>query len=131
MDKQRQLARIPAVLLIVGSVIGVLFWLVMVFFAFFLGGATGPPNFERTVPLPYVAVIALGLVGALVGLGAGIKSLRNAPVSRMVALSALLGAVGSASFFLLELFEMGLMALLVGVVPPIICLSLARLLRRV
>jgi len=119
MEKTQRPPRIPGILLIVGSVIGVIFWFIMLFFAFFLGGSSGP-DFGRTVPLLNVPIIGLGFAGAIIGLVAGIKSMRgaNASLRRMVTLAALLGAAGSVPFFLLELTGMGLVALAFGIVSP-------------
>jgi len=134
MEKIPILSRFPGILLIIGSVIGVIFWFIALFYAFFLGGSPGPYSVDRTVPLLYVPVIGLGFVGAIVGLVAGIKSTirgANAPVSRLVVLAALLGAAGSVPFFLLDVWvEVGLVALAFGIAPAAVNRLLTLLLRQ-
>jgi len=129
MEKIQKPSRFPGILLITGSVIGIIFWFIMLFFALFLGGSPGPYSEGRTVPLHYVAVIGLGSAGAIVSLVAGIKSIRdlNAAISKMVVLAALFGIAGSVPFFLLDVaVGVGLVALMFGIAFPLAYLIITR-----
>ena len=127
MNKKQKTSKVPGILLIVGSFIGILFWSVMLFYAFFLGGVPDPGS-ERSVPLSYVSVIGLGFAGAAVGLVAGIISLRGAKAAThiMIIISALLGMVGSVPLFLLDLAPVGVFFWVVGAAPPAVYLLLTR-----
>jgi hypothetical protein len=114
-------SRAPAITLIAGSAAGVLFWCAMLFFALVLGGSPGP-GYERTTPLSYALVIGLGLAGAIVGLVAGVKSVRGKSVLAAAIAAVVLGAVGSVPFFLLELPEVGVIALALGILPATVSL---------
>lgn len=127
MNKKQKTSKVPGILLIVGSFIGILFWSVMLFYAFFLGGVPDPGS-ERSVPLSYVSVIGLGFAGAAVGLVAGIISLRGAKAAThiMIIISTLLGTAGSVPLFLLELAPVGVLFWVVGVAPPAVYFLLTR-----
>jgi hypothetical protein len=117
--------RIAAVLYIILSVFALLFWLVFIFYAVFLGGSPGPTSYERGVPFLYAGIMALGLLGAALGIAAGVKGLGAKPAGKVLLLcAALLGAVGSVPFFLMELTEIGLFALIPGVLPTLLYLLL-------
>lgn len=105
-------------LLILLMIFAILFWLTALFFGFFLGGSPGP-GYERSVPLAYAGVMALGLLGAAVGL-AGIAADKGA---KPLLIAAALGVAGSLPFFLMGLYAAGLAALLAGAAP---LLGLAR-----
>jgi len=131
MDKKKSLARIPAVVLTVGSAVGLFYWFVMLFFAF-SSGDSGPPDYERSVPLIYAFIITLGFVGAAAGFAAGIlKSTRRAgKLVKWLPYAALaLGAAGCSPLFILGLTAVGVVALLFGVVPPAAYIILTRVWR--
>jgi hypothetical protein len=123
---KKKLSRVPAIILIVMSVFAVLFWIVMLFFSFFLGGGTKD---GRTVPILYVGMIALGLLGATLSLAAGIKGLSHKSVKALIICAAVLGIIGGVPFYLMDLTEMGLITLLPGVLPPLLYLLLERVVR--
>jgi hypothetical protein len=127
MNKNQKKLQVSGILLIGGSFIGILFWLGMLFYAFFLGGVPSPGS-ERAVPLPYISVIGLGFAGAAVGLVTGIISVRGAKAAayRMIIISALLGMVGSVPLFLLDLAPVGVFFWVVGAAPPAVYLLLTR-----
>ena len=101
------------VLLIVGACLMILFWLVLLFCALLLGGCPGP-SYERTVPMSFAGILAIGLVGAVIGL----VGIAKAPKSKLSLIAAaVLGAVGSAPLFLLELPVVGIVFLLIGLAP--------------
>jgi hypothetical protein len=131
MEKEQKLSRVPGILLIIGSVIGIIFWLVTMFFAFLLGGSPGP-GYERTVPLSAAGLTCFGFAGAIVGVVAGVKALRGISKSTLIVIivTALLGVVGSIPMFLLELPEVGVIDLMFGIFPSAICLILAHFLHR-
>lgn len=120
MQKEQKPVRVPGILLAVGSVIGILFWLIIIFFALFLGGGAGPASVERAVPLHYVAIFCLGLVAALIGMRMGIISAMKGAKTVMgspLIWCALLGAAGSIPLLLLGLTEVWFIALAFGMVP--------------
>jgi hypothetical protein len=118
--------RFPGVLYIVLSSVALLIWLGFLFFALFLGGSPGP-DYERTVPFMYVGIMALGLVGAVLGIAAGKRGLGAKPAGKALPIcAALFGAIGSLSFFLMELAPVGLFALLPGILPSLLYLLLTR-----
>jgi hypothetical protein len=110
----------PGILLTIGGILGIIFWVIMLLYALLLGGSPGP-GYERTVPMGYAAIIALGLAGAIVELAARRKSSVG-----MVITAAVLGAAGSVPFFLLGLTAMGIIALAVGIVFPCAYLPVSR-----
>lgn len=115
-----------SILYVVLSVIALVIWICFLFFALFLGGSPGP-GYDRTVPYIYVGIIALGVLGAVIGLTAGIKGTGEKPAGKILPVcSAVLGAIGSVPFFLLELTAAGIIALLVGVLPDLLHLVLTR-----
>ena len=116
--------RIAAVLYIILSAFALLFWQVFIFYAVFLGGSPGP-GFERQVPFAYAGIMALGYLGAALGIAAGIKGLGAIPAGKVLLLcAALLGAAGSVPFFLMDLAVVGVYAFLVGVLPTLLYLLL-------
>ncbi|MDR1620494.1 MAG: hypothetical protein LBS18_07530 [Clostridiales bacterium] len=100
-------------LLFIGNVLAILFWLALLFYGFFLGGSPGP-GYERTVPMSFAGVMAIGFAGAVVGLVGIVKAPKGKP---LLTAAAVLGAVGSAPLFLLELPVVGVIVLLIGLVP--------------
>ncbi len=124
---EKKQSKIPGILLIAGSILGLLFWLAALFFAFFLGGSPGP-GYERSMPLNSVAVMWFGVVGVAVGLAAGVKSLRaaNAAARVMIIIAGLLGVAGSVSFFLADLPGVGIIVMTIGVVYSAFCFLLMR-----
>ncbi len=100
-------------ILIVGGVLGILFWLALLFYAFFLGGSPGP-GYGRTVSLAYVGVMGAGLFGAVLGL---IVLVRGKKGRIGLPQAALLGVIGSVPLFLMELPVPALAALIVGIAP--------------
>ena len=127
MRDNRRTIKLPGILLIVCSGIGILLWLVMLFFALLLGGSPGP-GYERTVPLFFAGIILLGLFSAAAGLAGGIASMCGArkPAFAMIIIAALLGAAGSVPLFLLDLAPVGVFYGLVGVLPPAVCFVLMK-----
>lgn len=118
--------RIPAILCTLLSGIALLIWLGFLFFTFFLGGSPGP-GYGRSVPSSYIGVIALGFLGAVLALAAGVMGLTAKPGRKILPLCAtLLGVMGSVPFFLMNLEAVGLFALLVGILPPLLYLPFAR-----
>ncbi len=126
-------SKIPGISLIIGSALDMVFMFLMLILSFFMGGSTGPPNFERSVPLYYVAVIGLGFCGAAINLAGGIISVVTGgkSVTILIVAGALLGIAGSVSFYMLELTELGNVALLLGIVPPAVFFLLTRILHMV
>jgi hypothetical protein len=99
------------VLFIVGQVIAIFIWFIMVFYALFLGGSPGP-GYDRSVPVSYAGIIALGLLGAIIavaGHAAGKKTL--------LAAAAILGVIGCVPLFMLDLPAVGLPFFLLGIAP--------------
>lgn len=128
MNIKQKPARFPGILLIVGSAFGLLFWFVMLFFTFFLGGSPGP-GLERTVPTVHAAIVGLGLAGAAVCLAAGIKAACGSYNAQdvLIALAVLLGSAGSIPFFLLDLAAVGIVALVFGIMPPVVYLLITHI----
>ncbi|HWQ75802.1 MAG TPA: hypothetical protein VN441_10835 [Syntrophomonas sp.] len=112
--ESRQKTLIPKVLLIIGGAFSILLWLALLFYGFFLGGSPGP-GYERMVPIAYAGVMALGFFGAVVGL-MGVAAGKKAALYA----AAVLGAVGSAPLFLLELPAAGIIFLLIGIAPLLV-----------
>jgi hypothetical protein len=121
-----KITRVPDVLYIILSSIALLIWLVLLFFAVFLGGSPGP-GYERTVPIIYTGIMALGLLGAVFGIAAGIiGAATKRPGIALPICAALLGAIGSVPFFLLDLTAVGLFAMFVGILPSSLYLLLTQ-----
>lgn len=96
-----------------GGALCLLFWLVLIFYALFLGGSPGPA-YERTVPIAYAGVMTLGLFGAALGLAVLVRGKKG----RLgLLLAVLFGAIGSLPLFLLELYAVGWLAFIVGIAP--------------
>ncbi|MDR1131566.1 MAG: hypothetical protein LBL15_04020, partial [Oscillospiraceae bacterium] len=122
---RNKFTRVLAALYAVLSAIALLIWLGFLFFALFLGGSPGP-DYERSVPYLYVGIMTFGLLGAVLGLTAGIKGSGTKPPPRVLSLcAALSGAAGSIPFFLMELPAVGLFALLLSILPTLLYLLLA------
>lgn len=118
--------RVPAVLYIVLSSIGLFIWLGLLFFAFFLGGSPGP-GYERGVPYLYAAIMILGFLGAIISLTSGIKGINNRHVGKLTTVcAAVIGAIGSIPLFLMELNAVGLFALAASVLPSALYLILLK-----
>lgn len=136
MEKEQKPMRAPGILLAVGSVVGILFWLIAVFFALFLGGSAGPDAAQRAVPLHYVAMLCLGLVSAAIGFGAGIKSAArgaNIAMDLLLIWCAILSAAGTIPFLLLGLTQVWLIALAFGMLPLasyVVCMQITLRARR-
>ena len=108
------------------SVFAFLFWLIMLFYAFLLGGSPGP-GYERMVPFMYAGIMAFGWLGSVLAFVSGIVgSKRKAAGTALSVGAALLGILGSVPIFLLDLAFIGVIALLLGVLPPLLYLFLAR-----
>jgi predicted membrane metal-binding protein len=103
---------LKAFLIVVAS-LTILFWLVLLFYALLLGGSPGP-GYERTTPMSFAGIMAIGLAGAVVGLVGIVKAPKSKP--SLIA-AAVLGAVGSVPLFLLELPVVGVIVLLIGLEP--------------
>lgn len=117
--------RIAAILYIILSAGALVFWLGFIFFALFFGGSPGPYSEQRTMPLAYIGIMAIGLLGAKLGIAAGITGLGAKPAGKILPLcAAMLGIIGSLSFFLMDLTVMGVLALLPGILPSLLYLIL-------
>ena len=104
---------------VVLSVFALLFWLIMLFYAYFLGGSPGP-GLERSVPLMYAGVIAFGWLGSVLAFINGINSLKRKQARKALSIcAALLGACGSIPFFMMDLTLVGFIALTLGILPPL------------
>jgi hypothetical protein len=103
---------LKALLIFVAS-LTILLWLALLFYAFLLGGSPGP-GYERTVPMSFAGVMAIGLAGAVVGLVGIAKAPKGKP--SLIA-AAVLGAVGGVPLFLLELPVVGVIVLLTALAP--------------
>lgn len=118
MDKKRELRRLPGILLLTGSAIGLLLWVWIILLSFFLGGPMGPPDFQRGVPMIYVKIMNLGLIGAGVGLFAGIRHMRGKVLTKTaIILAILLDVAGSAPFFLMDGHIVAVIILLMAILP--------------
>lgn len=117
--------RIAAVLYIILSVIALLLWLFFISGASFVGGSTGP-EIESTVSFGDVGgIMALGLVGAVLGIIAGIKGFGEKPAGKVLLIcAAMLGIIGSISFFLIDVGEIGVLALFISIFPTLLYLLL-------
>ena len=96
------------------GVAGILFWLIILFFGFLLGGSPGP-GYERTVPLLYAGLMIFGLVGTIVGIIGNVA--RKAPI---LVVAAILIVLGSIPFFLLNLFVVGIVIVLISLIAPVL-----------
>jgi hypothetical protein len=76
--------------------------------------------------MSYALIIVLGLVGAITGIAAGVRSVRGKNMLVQGIAAAALGAVGSIPLFLLELPAVGIIGLALGVVPAAVCLIFGR-----
>ena len=114
---------------VIGLILGVFafwFWLIMLFYAFFLGGSPGP-GYERSVPLIFAGIIAFGWLGSVLAIVNGIIDLKRKPaIKALPVCAALLGILGSVPLFMLDLAFVGIIALLLGILPPLLSLFLAR-----
>ena len=110
---------------VIGVILGVLaclFWFIMLLYAFFLGGSPGP-DYERTVPLIFVGIIAFGWLGSILALiNSIIDLIRKKAGKALPVCAALLIVLGSIPFFVLDLILIGVIALLLGVLPPLLSL---------
>jgi len=114
---------------VIGIILGVLaclFWFGMLFYAFFLGGSPGP-GYERTVPIVFACIIAFGWLGSILALiNSIIDLIRKRAVKALPVCAALLIVLGSVPFFLLDLVLIGMIALLLGLLAPLLSLFFAR-----
>jgi len=114
---------------VIGVILGVLaclFWFIMLLYAFFLGGSPGP-DYERTVPLIFVGIIAFGWLGSILALiNSIIDLIRKKAGKALPVCAALLIVLGSIPFFVLDLILIGVIALLLGVLPPLLSLMKQR-----
>ena len=116
MERKERIKSIHYALLIVASIIGMFFWLAMTTFAFLMGGSPGP-GYERTVPINYVVIIALGFVSTASALAIGKKKMRGFSKITAIILLVLLVVSASIPLFLLELTEIAAIAIVIGFLP--------------
>ena len=114
---------------VIGVILGVLaclFWFGMLFYAFFLGGSPGP-GYERTVPIVFACIIAFGWLGSILALISSIIDLmKKRAVKALPVCAALLIVLGSIPFFMLDLILIGVIALLLGLIAPLLSLFFTR-----
>ena len=108
--------------LVSGSAIGIIFWFAMIFFTIFMGGINGPPNFQREVSPYCISIIVLGLIGSGIGFITAIKLIRNKKeqANTMLIPAVLFMVAGSVPFYFMELYQLGAIALLIGILPSTI-----------
>ncbi len=105
----------PAILCIVISMVALVIWFFVVIFAFLFGGSPAP-GYERSFPSLYICIVALGFLGAALALAVGIRGLKRKAVGKLLPIFVtVLGVIGSAPFFAMDLAEMGLITLMVGI----------------
>lgn len=108
---------------IVVSTIALTAWSGLALFSLLFGGSPGP-GYERTVPLANIGIMMLGIAGAvfsLIGAFLWAKAAKPLPVA-----AAALGILGSFPLFSLGLVGVGLVFLMLGILPPILCFTFAR-----
>ena len=127
MDKEKKTLKIPGVIMVTLSSIGIVLWLGLTLFSLLFGGSPGP-GYERTVPIMAVFFMALGAVGSIIGVNAGVKALRGfrkAAFNR-VGISVAFCMSASLPLFMLDLLQMGVVCILVGLIPSLLFVFAAR-----
>jgi len=125
-DVQKKSTGIPAILCIVISIVALVIWFCVVIFAFLLGGSPGP-GYERSFPGLYIGIVALGFLGAALALAVGIRGLKRKAVGKLLPIFVIvLGIIGSVPFFAMDLAEMGLITLMVGIPPSLLSIIVSR-----
>lgn len=126
MEKKRDgLTTAIGVMMTAGGAIGIFVWFFLLLFGFAWTG--GPPEFERSVSTIYVAAMASGIIGAILGLITGIMVITTgiAPgrvKTVLVVLAALAPLLGSVILCLMYWFPMAVVVLLLGFFPPVLYL---------
>lgn len=108
---------------IVISAIALIAWFGLALFSLLFGGSPAP-GYGRTVALAHIGIMTLGIAGALLSL---IGAFLWTKAAKPLAIAAVvLGILGSFPLFSLGLAGVGLAYLILGILPPILCLIFAR-----